>query len=117
MAGGAVKLAITRLFNRGVREDDAYVIDLGIFGEGRPRLTAGVGGIVIPVIDDQLSTVIAYTLVSPESAKQFKHYSKPDGAVNEASDASVSGPRQGQPKTHNEIYSDEQRMQGTQPRD
>ena len=38
-------------------------------------------GIVIPVIDDQLSRVIAYTLVSPESAKQFNHYSKPDGAV------------------------------------
>ena len=104
-AGGAVKSAITRLFNRGGREDDAYVIDLGIFGEGRPRLAAGVGGIVIPVIDDQLSTVIAYALVSPEYAKQFKHYSKPDGATNEVSDAGVSGPRQGQTKMQNEIYS------------
>ena len=36
--GGAVKSAFNRLFNRGGREQDAYIVDLGIFADGRPRL-------------------------------------------------------------------------------
>jgi Phosphatidylinositol-4-phosphate 5-Kinase len=74
--GGAVKSAITRFFNRGGRDYDQYVVDLGIFAEGRPRLAPGVDGIVVPVIDEQLSTIIAYSLASTEYAKQFKHFSK-----------------------------------------
>jgi hypothetical protein len=74
--GGAVKSAITRFFNRGGRESDPYLVDLGIFKDGRPRLEPGVNGIVVPVVDDQLSTVIAYSLASTEYARQFKSFSK-----------------------------------------
>lgn len=79
--GGAVKSAITRFFNRGGRDYDQYVVDLGIFSEGRPRLAPGVDGIVVPVIDEQLSTIIAYSLASTEYAKQFKHFSKEGGGA------------------------------------
>lgn len=79
--GGAVKSAITRFFQRGGRDNDSYVIDLGIFGEGTPRLAPGVNGEVIPVVDEQLSTIIAYSMVSPEYAKQFKQYAKSDATV------------------------------------
>lgn len=74
--GGAVKSAITRFFNRGGRDSDPYVVDLGMFIEGRPRLPPGVDGIFVPVIDDQLSTIIAYSLASIEYSKQFKHFTK-----------------------------------------
>jgi hypothetical protein len=75
--GGAVKSAINRFFNRGGREyDDLYVVDLGIFAEGRPRLAPGVDGIVVPVMDEQWSTIIAYSLSSNEYEKQFQQYMK-----------------------------------------
>jgi hypothetical protein len=74
--GGAVKSAITRFFNRGGRDSDPYAVDLGIFSEGRPRLAPGVTGLIVPVYDEQLSTIIAYSLASTEYAKQFKHYTK-----------------------------------------
>jgi hypothetical protein len=74
--GGAVKSAITRFFTRGGRELDPYVVDLGIFNEGRPRLEPGVNGIVVPVMDEQLCTVIAYSLSSTEYANQFQDFSK-----------------------------------------
>ena len=78
--GGAVKSALNRFFNRGGRgEYDPYVVDLGMFSEGRPRLEPGVNGIVIPVFDEQLCTVIAYSLSSQEYANQFQGYSKPEG--------------------------------------
>jgi Phosphatidylinositol-4-phosphate 5-Kinase len=38
--------------------------------------TQGVKGIVLPVVDEQWSSVIAYSLASTEYAKQFKHFSK-----------------------------------------
>jgi 1-phosphatidylinositol-3-phosphate 5-kinase len=74
--GATVKSAISRFFQRGGRERDPYVVDLGMFCEGRPRLEPGVSGIVIPVIDEQLSTIIAYSLSSKEYANQFQNYSK-----------------------------------------
>ena len=74
--GGAVKSAITRFFNRGGRDTDPYIVDLGMFKEGRPRLEPGVNGIVVPVQDEQLCTVIAYSLASTEYARQFKNFSK-----------------------------------------
>jgi hypothetical protein len=74
--GATVKSAITRFFQRGGKERDPYVVDLGIFQEGRPRLEPGVHGIVVPVIDEQLSTVIAYSLSSKEYSTQFQNYSK-----------------------------------------
>ncbi|KAL3915868.1 MAG: hypothetical protein SGILL_005444, partial [Bacillariaceae sp.] len=74
--GATVKSAISRFFQRGGRERDPYIVDLGMFCEGRPRLEPGVNGIVIPVIDEQLSTVIAYSLSSKEYANQFQNYSK-----------------------------------------
>jgi 1-phosphatidylinositol-3-phosphate 5-kinase len=79
--GGAVKSALTRFFNRGGREFDPYVVDLGIFKFGRPRLEPGVDGIVVPVVDEQPSTVIAYSLSSLEYANQFKHFSRAEGPV------------------------------------
>lgn len=83
--GGAVKSAITRFFNRGGRESDPYVVDLGIFSVGRPRLEPGVNGIVVPVIDEQLSTVIAYSLSSTEYANQFQNHAKMEAAIPETS--------------------------------
>jgi 1-phosphatidylinositol-3-phosphate 5-kinase len=47
-----------------------------MFKEGRPRLEPGVNGIVVPVQDEQLCTVIAYSLASTEYARQFKNFSK-----------------------------------------
>jgi hypothetical protein len=89
--GGAVKSAITRFFNRGGRESDPYIVDLGIFNEGRPRLEPGVNGIVVPVLDDQLCTVIAYSLSSTEYDKQFQNYYKIETApVDTTSDSGQS---------------------------
>lgn len=79
--GGAVKSAITRFFNRGGRDNDAYIIDLGSFKDGRPRLSPGLNGEVVPVIDEQLSTIIAYSLVSSEYAKQFRAFSRTDALI------------------------------------
>lgn len=74
--GGAVKSAITRFFNRGGKEKDPYVVDLGIIKKGRPRLEPGAGGIVVPVFDEQPNTVIAYSLSSAEYVHQFKRLSR-----------------------------------------
>ena len=78
--GATVKSAITRFFQRGGQERDPYVVDLGLFHDGRPRLEPGVNGIVVPVIDEQLSTVIAYSLSSKEYDNQFQNYSKTDNS-------------------------------------
>lgn len=75
-AGGAVKSALTRLFNRPNIQHDPYVVDLGALGLGRPKMEAGVGGIVIPVFDEQPSTIIAHSLASADYASQFKRYAK-----------------------------------------
>ncbi|KAL7566411.1 hypothetical protein ACA910_000894 [Epithemia clementina (nom. ined.)] len=74
--GGAVKSALNRFFNRGSRDENAYVVDLGILAEGRPSLPPGVNNIVVPVFDEQWSSIIAYSLSSSEYAKEFKHFSK-----------------------------------------
>ena len=79
---GAVKSALTRFFNRGGREYDRYIVNLGIFAEGRPRLPLGVDGLVIPVFDEQLSTIIAYSLASTEYSKQFKYFTKAEGLAS-----------------------------------
>lgn len=74
-AGGAVKSALTRFFNRGGGKDqDPYVVDLGMFGKGRPRLQPGINGMVIPVFDDQPSTIIAHSLASSDYDNQFKQF-------------------------------------------
>jgi hypothetical protein len=78
--GATVKSAITRFFQRGGRERDPYVVNLGSFHDGRPRLEPGVNGIVVPVIDEQLSTVIAYSLSSKEYDNQFQNYTKIDNS-------------------------------------
>jgi hypothetical protein len=82
--GGAVKSAITRFFNRGGRDLDRYTVDLGMFAEGRPRLVPGVDGVVVPIWDEQLSSIIAYSLASVEYAKQFKYYSRNELASSSA---------------------------------
>lgn len=73
-AGGAVKSALTRFFNRANKEFNPYIVDLGIFNEGRPKLQPSLDGTVIPVFDDQPSTIIAYSLSSVEYKSQFKQY-------------------------------------------
>eukprot|EP01082_Thalassiosira_pseudonana_P010182 g9036.t1 g9036 contig34:701062-703716(+) len=85
-AGGAVKSALTRFFNRGGTKEDPYLVDLGMFGQGRPRLQPGVNGLVIPVFDDQPSTIIAHSLASLDYDVQFKQFvnasSQPDSKVH-----------------------------------
>ena len=77
-----VKSALTRFFNRGGNKEDPYVVDLGFFGEGRPRLQPGIGGLVVPIFDDQPSTIIAHSLASTDYDVQFKQFvtatSQPD---------------------------------------
>ena len=73
-AGGAVKSALTRFFNRGGNKEDPYVVDLGLFGQGRLRLQPGIGGLIIPVFDDQPSTIIAHSLASSDYDIQFKQF-------------------------------------------
>ena len=97
--GGAVKSAINRLFNRGGRESDPYVVDLGIFAEGRPRLHPGVDGIVLPVMDEQWSTIIAYSLSSSEYGKQFRYYSRHDVSSDVASSSEEAGRRGQRPRS------------------
>ena len=72
--GGAVKSAFNRFFNRGGRDQDYYVVDLGMFAEGRPRLEPGVNGVVMPVFDEQWSSIIAYSLASADYASEIKKY-------------------------------------------
>eukprot|EP00980_Cylindrotheca_fusiformis_P007582 scaffold1580_cov116-Cylindrotheca_fusiformis.AAC.17 len=86
--GGAVKSAITRFFNRGGHESDPYIVDLGIFTEGRPRLEPGVNGIIVPVVDEQMSTAIAYSLSSTEYARQFEEFSQMESSKSEANSGS-----------------------------
>ena len=49
-------------------------MDLGFFGEGRPRLQPGIGGLIVPVFDDQPSTIIAHSLASTDYDVQFKQF-------------------------------------------
>ena len=73
--GGAVKSAFSRFFNRGGRDRDPYVVDLGLISDGRPRLVPGSNGI-IPVYDEQWGSIIAYSLSSSEYEKLFENYTK-----------------------------------------
>jgi len=79
--GGAVKSALNRFFNRGSKEMDPYLVDLGIFAQGYLRLEPGIGGLVTPVYEDQPSTVIAYSLASEEYLSQFKKFSDSEGGI------------------------------------
>jgi len=90
-AGGAVKSALNRFFNRGGNKEDPYVVDLGLFTKGRPRLQTGIGGLVIPVFDDQPSTIIAHSLASSDYDLQFNQFlsnSTPNDNKNDKSDPS-----------------------------
>ena len=75
-AGGAVKSAINRLFNRGGKEHNLYTVNLGIFNQGRPKLEPGVGGVVVPVFDGQPSTIIAHSLASVDYESQFRRHTR-----------------------------------------
>ena len=75
-AGGAVKSAIDRFFRGRGKEEDITTVDLGIFSQGRPRLDPGVGGVVIPVFDDQPSTIIAHSLASVDYESQFRRHTR-----------------------------------------
>jgi hypothetical protein len=106
-AGGAVKSAITRFFNRGGGKDqDQYIVDLGMFGKGRPRLQPGTNGMVIPVFDDQPSTIIAHSLASTDYDNQFKQFlsssSQPDSrpSKNDSSRKDIERRMLGRNKSH-----------------
>jgi hypothetical protein len=105
-AGGAVKSAITRFFNRGGGKDqDPYVVDLGMFGKGRPRLHPGINGMVIPVFDDQPSTIIAHSLASSDYDNQFKQFvsaSQPESrsSKNDSSRKDIERRMLGRNKSH-----------------
>lgn len=86
-AGGAVKSALTRLFNRGAKDSDPWKVDLGILNDGRPRLEPGSGGRVVPIFDDSPSTIIAYSLSSIDYENQFKFFTT-SGPSSEASSTS-----------------------------
>jgi Phosphatidylinositol-4-phosphate 5-Kinase len=107
--GGAVKSAITRFFNRGGRDYEQYVVHLGIFFEGRPRLLPGINGIVVPVRDDQLSTIIAHSLASVEYSKQFKQFSRTDGMELEPENSLIERNRKVKPDLDAGIESNEAR--------
>ena len=98
--GGAVKSALNRFFNRGGRDQDYYVVDLGMFAEGRPRLEPGVNGVVRPVFDEQWSSIIAYSLSSTDYASQLKHYAKFETTGTESSSGGdpINTPYGGVPK-------------------
>ena len=88
-AGGAVKSALTRLFNRGAKDSDPWKVELGLLNDGRPRLEPGSGGRVVPVFDDQPSTIIAYSLSSVDYENQFNFFTT-SGPSNETSSAAGS---------------------------
>ena len=90
-AGGAVKSALTRLFNRGNKDHDLWKVDLGILGKGRPRLEPGSGGLVVPVFDGQPSTIVAYSLSSAEYENQFKYFAKSAGRPDGSGTTSIDG--------------------------
>lgn len=92
-AGGAVKSALTRFFNRGVNREDLFVVDLGFIGKGRPRLQPGVGGIVIPVFDDQPSTIIAHSLGSSDYDVQFQQFVTASSSESRSKQPSLSTSR------------------------
>ena len=78
-AGGAVKSAITRFFNRLNTQYDPYIVDLGELAWGLPRMEPGLGGVVLPVFESQPSTVVAHSLSSETYAQQFAVLLKIDG--------------------------------------
>ena len=71
-AGGAIKSAITRFFNRGGNKEDPYPVELGMFGKGFLWLQSGINGMVIPVFNDQPRTIIAHSLASSDYDNQLK---------------------------------------------
>eukprot|EP00804_Cyclotella_cryptica_P008084 CCRYP_004583-RD/>CCRYP_004583-RD protein AED:0.04 eAED:0.04 QI:1013/1/1/1/0.87/0.66/9/209/1984 len=105
-AGGAMKSAITRFFNRGGNKEDPYIVDLGMFGKGRPRLQPGINGMVIPVFDDQPSTIIAHSLASSDYDNQFKQFlnatTQPDSrsSKNDSSRKDIERRMLGRNKSH-----------------
>ena len=76
----AVKTALNLLFYRRNKELDPYVVHLGMFGLGRPKLEPCMNGWIIPVHDEKPSSIIAYTLASSDYHSQFLNYDKFDGS-------------------------------------
>ena len=76
----AVKTALNLLFYRRNKELDPYVINLGTFSLGRPKLEPCVNGWIVPVYDDKPSSIIAYSLASSDYHSQFQNYDKVDSS-------------------------------------
>ena len=73
-----VSPSIISVFNWGnnqKKSKNVVKVNLGAFNEGHPRLETGVGGIVIPVKEDQICSIIAYSLSSHGYQSIFKRYS------------------------------------------
>jgi len=90
---GAVKSAINRFFNRSAKELDPYVLELGEMGEPRLRLEPGVNGVVVPVHDEQPSTIIAHSLASVEYDSQFRDFAMAVDGVGPVEEDNLSGRR------------------------
>ncbi|CAN0194252.1 unnamed protein product, partial [Ectocarpus fasciculatus] len=71
----------------GDRQD--WMVPLGPFAEGRPRLPPGRRGEFIPVFDDQPTTIIAYSLSSQEYHDTLDAFYRHRGATGMPS---ASGP-------------------------
>lgn len=90
---GAVKSAINRFFNRSAKELDPYILELGEVGEPRLRLEPGVNGVVVPVHDEQPSTIIAHSLASAEYDSQFRDFAMAVDGVGPVDEDHLSGRR------------------------
>jgi len=68
-----------RFFNRGNKDLDPYAVDISELARGRPRLEPGMRGQVIPVFEDQPSTIIAYSLSSRDYHEQYTEFLEDGG--------------------------------------
>ena len=86
-----LKSTINRLFNRGNKDLDPNIVDLSELARGRPRLEPGMRGEVIPVYEDQPSTVVAYSLSSRDYYDQYMEFLE-EGATGRDSFSRPSRP-------------------------
>jgi hypothetical protein len=90
--------------------DSKVKIPLGIFGEGRLTLPPGRKGEIIPVHEDELSTIIAYSLATEEYYIKLQEFLggevDPDFEYNATHDGGWGAPYTGSrgERTGTEIY-------------
>jgi hypothetical protein len=70
--------AFARLLGKDSLKQSNFAVDISDFSGGRLGLPPGRGGRVIGVVEDELSTVIAYSLSSQEYWEQIQAYLRED---------------------------------------